>query len=181
MTWSKLQLINFLFRVQHTLPGHQSTTYMCRLSAVDTNNRIPNGDKVKIVFLFLINSVNFVILCCSVSDFYMTTLSYSYVHGTYSLSHRSNLFNFSAGKPWIKLPAVTPAQIVAARCIKKFFTGRLDAPVTSQQSLLSYLLKKTNSCKKWSYYLLFSVEPLLLCLDVSQENSRRPKSSQECW
>lgn len=148
MTWSKLQLMNFLSRVQHTLPGHQSTTYMCRLSAVDTNNRIPNGDKVQIVFLFLINSVNFVILCCSVSDFYMTTLSYSYVHGTYSLSHRSNLFNFSAGKPWIKLPAVTPAQIVAARCIKKFFTGRLDALVTSQQSLLSYLLKKTNSCKK---------------------------------
>ena len=36
---------------------------------------------------------------------------------------------FSAGKPWVKLPAVTPAQIVAARCIKKFFTGRLDAPV----------------------------------------------------
>ena len=36
---------------------------------------------------------------------------------------------FIAGKPWVKLPAVTPAQIVAARCIKKFFTGRLDAPV----------------------------------------------------
>ena len=34
-----------------------------------------------------------------------------------------------AGKPWVKLPAVTPAQIVAARSIKKFFTGRLDAPV----------------------------------------------------
>jgi len=35
------------------------------------------------------------------------------------------------GKPWIKLPHVTPAQIVAARKIKKFFTGRLDAPVIS--------------------------------------------------
>ncbi|XP_074616257.1 radial spoke head protein 4 homolog A-like isoform X5 [Acropora palmata] len=35
------------------------------------------------------------------------------------------------GKPWVKLPPVTPAQIVAARCIKKFFTGRLDAPITS--------------------------------------------------
>lgn len=35
------------------------------------------------------------------------------------------------GKPWIKLPAVTPAQIVTARCIKKFFTGRLDAPIVS--------------------------------------------------
>jgi len=35
------------------------------------------------------------------------------------------------GKPWIKLPAVTPAQIVAARKIKKFFTGKLDAPVIS--------------------------------------------------
>lgn len=39
------------------------------------------------------------------------------------------LILFIAGKPWVKLPAVTPAQIVAARCIKKFFTGRLDAPV----------------------------------------------------
>ncbi|NWW40322.1 RSH4A protein, partial [Panurus biarmicus] len=35
------------------------------------------------------------------------------------------------GKPWVKLPAVTPAQIVCARKIKKFFTGRLDAPVVS--------------------------------------------------
>ncbi|NWH39319.1 RSH4A protein, partial [Chloropsis hardwickii] len=35
------------------------------------------------------------------------------------------------GKPWMKLPPVTPAQIVCARQIKKFFTGRLDAPVVS--------------------------------------------------
>ncbi|NWV14174.1 RSH4A protein, partial [Ptilonorhynchus violaceus] len=35
------------------------------------------------------------------------------------------------GKPWVKLPPVTPAQIVCARKIKKFFTGRLDAPVLS--------------------------------------------------
>uniref|UniRef100_H3BAM5 Radial spoke head component 4A n=1 Tax=Latimeria chalumnae TaxID=7897 RepID=H3BAM5_LATCH len=35
------------------------------------------------------------------------------------------------GKPWIKLPAVTPTQIVAARKIKKFLTGQLDAPVIS--------------------------------------------------
>ncbi|CAH1791393.1 unnamed protein product [Owenia fusiformis] len=33
------------------------------------------------------------------------------------------------GKPWIKLPPVTPAQIDIARKMKKFFTGRLDAPV----------------------------------------------------
>lgn len=33
------------------------------------------------------------------------------------------------GKPWIKLPQVTPTQISGARNIKKFFTGRLDAPV----------------------------------------------------
>nr|XP_060632196.1 radial spoke head protein 6 homolog A-like [Anolis sagrei ordinatus] len=36
-----------------------------------------------------------------------------------------------AGKPWVKLPQVTPAQIVNARKIKKFFTGKLDAPVVS--------------------------------------------------
>ncbi|XP_012428829.5 radial spoke head protein 4 homolog A [Taeniopygia guttata] len=35
------------------------------------------------------------------------------------------------GKPWVKLPPVTPAQIVCARQIKKFFTGHLDAPVVS--------------------------------------------------
>ncbi|NWW89033.1 RSH4A protein, partial [Rhynochetos jubatus] len=35
------------------------------------------------------------------------------------------------GKPWMKLPPVTPAQIVCARKIKKFFTGRLDAPIVS--------------------------------------------------
>ncbi|NXS57611.1 RSH4A protein, partial [Brachypteracias leptosomus] len=35
------------------------------------------------------------------------------------------------GKPWMKLPPVTPAQIVCARKMKKFFTGRLDAPVVS--------------------------------------------------
>ncbi|XP_062349794.1 radial spoke head protein 4 homolog A-like [Cinclus cinclus] len=35
------------------------------------------------------------------------------------------------GTPWVKLPPVTPAQIVCARKIKKFFTGRLDAPVVS--------------------------------------------------
>ncbi|XP_064602607.1 radial spoke head protein 4 homolog A-like [Liolophura sinensis] len=35
------------------------------------------------------------------------------------------------GKPWIKLPQVTPSQISSARQIKKYFTGRLDAPVVS--------------------------------------------------
>ncbi|XP_040832434.1 radial spoke head protein 6 homolog A [Ochotona curzoniae] len=35
------------------------------------------------------------------------------------------------GRPWTRLPHVTPAQIVQARKIKKFFTGRLDAPVLS--------------------------------------------------
>ena len=34
-----------------------------------------------------------------------------------------------AGEAWIRLPAVTPAQIATARKIKKFFTGRLDTPV----------------------------------------------------
>ncbi|XP_055083454.1 radial spoke head protein 4 homolog A [Periophthalmus magnuspinnatus] len=35
------------------------------------------------------------------------------------------------GFPWTRLPAVTPAQICTARLIRKFFTGRLDAPVMS--------------------------------------------------
>uniref|UniRef100_A0A670Z983 Radial spoke head component 4A n=2 Tax=Pseudonaja textilis TaxID=8673 RepID=A0A670Z983_PSETE len=33
------------------------------------------------------------------------------------------------GKPWTKLPQVTPAQIVNARKIKKFLVGKLDAAV----------------------------------------------------
>ena len=37
---------------------------------------------------------------------------------------------FSAGKPWIKLPNVTPAQIAGSRRIKKFLTGKLDSPVS---------------------------------------------------
>ncbi|XP_072293371.1 radial spoke head protein 6 homolog A-like [Eucyclogobius newberryi] len=35
------------------------------------------------------------------------------------------------GFPWTKLPSVTPAQITCARQIRKFFTGRLDAPIMS--------------------------------------------------
>ncbi|XP_032381215.1 radial spoke head protein 6 homolog A [Etheostoma spectabile] len=35
------------------------------------------------------------------------------------------------GLPWVKLPSVSPAQITAARQIRKFFTGRLDNPVVS--------------------------------------------------
>ncbi|XP_027457438.1 radial spoke head protein 4 homolog A [Zalophus californianus] len=35
------------------------------------------------------------------------------------------------GGPWVKLPSVTPAQIVIARKIKKFFTGRLETPVVT--------------------------------------------------
>jgi len=35
------------------------------------------------------------------------------------------------GKVWVKLPTVTPAQISGARQIKKFLTGRLDAPVVA--------------------------------------------------
>lgn len=33
------------------------------------------------------------------------------------------------GKPWTKLPPVTPAQLSTGRKVKKFFTGKLDAPV----------------------------------------------------
>lgn len=40
-------------------------------------------------------------------------------------------YDLAAGKPWKKLPNVTPQQLTAARKIKKFFTGRLDAPVVS--------------------------------------------------
>ncbi|XP_076867267.1 radial spoke head protein 4 homolog A isoform X1 [Brachyhypopomus gauderio] len=35
------------------------------------------------------------------------------------------------GLPWVRLPNVTPVQIMVARQIRKFFTGRLDAPIVS--------------------------------------------------
>jgi radial spoke head protein 4A len=35
------------------------------------------------------------------------------------------------GKPWVRLPAVTPNQISIARQVKKFFTGNLSAPIVS--------------------------------------------------
>ncbi|XP_072530878.1 radial spoke head protein 4 homolog A [Salminus brasiliensis] len=35
------------------------------------------------------------------------------------------------GLPWVRLPDVTPAQIVVARQIRKLFTGRLDAPIVT--------------------------------------------------
>ncbi|XP_028409722.1 radial spoke head protein 4 homolog A-like [Dendronephthya gigantea] len=35
------------------------------------------------------------------------------------------------GNPWIRLPPVTPAQIVTSRQIKKFFTGNPNAPIVS--------------------------------------------------
>ncbi|XP_061440583.1 radial spoke head protein 6 homolog A-like isoform X2 [Rhineura floridana] len=35
------------------------------------------------------------------------------------------------GKPWVRLPQVTPTQIVNARKIRKYFVGRLDAPIVS--------------------------------------------------
>uniref|UniRef100_A0A4W5JHD3 Radial spoke head component 4A n=1 Tax=Hucho hucho TaxID=62062 RepID=A0A4W5JHD3_9TELE len=35
------------------------------------------------------------------------------------------------GLPWMRLPTVTPTQITAVRHIRKFFTGRLDAPIVS--------------------------------------------------
>lgn len=35
------------------------------------------------------------------------------------------------GLPWVKLPSVSPAQITAARQIRKIFTGKLDTPIVS--------------------------------------------------
>lgn len=37
----------------------------------------------------------------------------------------------SPGKPWVRLPLVTPQQIFASRRMKKFLTGNLEAPVIS--------------------------------------------------
>jgi radial spoke head protein 4A len=36
-----------------------------------------------------------------------------------------------AGKPWIRLPLITPLHVQKSRQIKHFFTGRLDAQIVS--------------------------------------------------
>lgn len=40
------------------------------------------------------------------------------------------LYSVTAGGSWVRLPPVTPAQIVISRQIRKFFTGNLQAPVS---------------------------------------------------
>ena len=39
--------------------------------------------------------------------------------------------NSVAGKEWVRLPPVTPVQIAGARKMRKYFTGRLNAAVSS--------------------------------------------------
>ena len=52
-----------------------------------------------------------------------------------------------AGEEWRKLPHVTPAQIVAAKEIRKLFTGKLDAPVSPCNTLfVKSCLQYTGMC-----------------------------------
>ena len=39
--------------------------------------------------------------------------------------------NFKPGDEWVRLPDVTPAQITAARKIRKMFTGNLTQEINS--------------------------------------------------
>jgi radial spoke head protein 4/6 len=39
------------------------------------------------------------------------------------------LTKIKAGKPWIRLPLVTPQQISVSRKVKKYLTGNLEAPI----------------------------------------------------
>lgn len=59
---------------------------------------------------------------------------------------RNVLATVSAGMPWTRLPHVTPAQVTAARRIRKFFTGDLDHQVGTShsfaRSFLHYARKK---------------------------------------
>ncbi len=41
------------------------------------------------------------------------------------------LIYFTAGADWRRMPPVTPAHIVAARKIRKYFTGRAEAPLVT--------------------------------------------------
>lgn len=62
---------------------------------------------------------------------------------------RNVLATVSAGMPWTRLPHVTPAQVTAARRIRKFFTGDLDHQVGTSHSFalsfLHYVRKKDSS------------------------------------
>ncbi|XP_047131645.1 radial spoke head protein 4 homolog A isoform X1 [Hydra vulgaris] len=61
------------------------------------------------------------------------------------------------GEPWIKLPHVSPAEIVAARKIIKFFTGRLDTQIKSyppfpgnESQLLRAQISRISACTQIS-------------------------------
>ena len=78
------------------------------------------------------------ILIPPISSHFPLALSLSYSHCTspsisppWSCLHGSSS---TAGEEWIKLPPVTPIHIVAARQIRKFFSGCLEAKVRSQCS-----------------------------------------------
>ena len=47
------------------------------------------------------------------------------------------------GEAWVRLPAVTPAQIATARKMKKFFSGRLDTPVRNVALCLPVCLSQS--------------------------------------
>ena len=42
------------------------------------------------------------------------------------------IFVLAAGHSWNRLPPIMPVQIAIARQIKKLFTGKLDAPVSTR-------------------------------------------------
>jgi hypothetical protein len=58
------------------------------------------------------------------------------------------------GQTWSRLPQATPAQIAAARKMKKFFTGYLDAPVVNIYQtalvLIIFLRSFTSRLRQWN-------------------------------
>ena len=57
------------------------------------------------------------------------------------------LYSVTAGGSWVRLPPVTPAQIVISRQIRKFFTGNLQAPVSVANHCSAAFSNCTVVCK----------------------------------
>ena len=63
-------------------------------------------------------------------------------------------FSTTAGGTWVRLPPVTPAQIVVSRQIRKFFTGNLKAPVSSHYPKIFLISPYSHTLHKQKFLLL---------------------------
>eukprot|EP00294_Goniomonas_avonlea_P003091 CAMPEP_0114557750 /NCGR_PEP_ID=MMETSP0114-20121206/10001_1 /TAXON_ID=31324 /ORGANISM="Goniomonas sp, Strain m" /LENGTH=486 /DNA_ID=CAMNT_0001743067 /DNA_START=59 /DNA_END=1519 /DNA_ORIENTATION=- len=78
------------------------------------------------------------------------------------------------GEPWEKLPDVTPAQIVAARKLKRFFTGDLNSKVNSVSPPFEGLEREYLRAQICRIRHATSVGPKGLLTDATEEEDESP-------